>query len=86
MALREITKMETSAEFQTTLNQAAANKKPIEGESQAEGEPEKKRIKTEPDIAKNGRVGGAADAQPGGSQPIIDEAAGGDTKIKLERE
>jgi len=81
--------MEMSAEFQTTLNQAAANKKPIEGESQAEGEPEKKRIKTEPDIAKNGHVSGTAtDAQPGGSQPIIDEgkAAGGDTNIMLERE
>ena len=40
--------MEMSAEFQTTLNQAATNKKPIEA---AEGEPEAKRIKTEMDMS-----------------------------------
>ena len=44
--------MEMSAEFQTSLNQAATNKKPIEGEKKAaEGEPEPKRIKTEMDMS-----------------------------------
>ncbi|XP_057372375.1 pseudouridylate synthase 7 homolog [Daphnia carinata] len=49
MALREITKMDMSSEFQTTLNEAGGSKQPapVAGGETAENEPEVKRIKLE---------------------------------------
>ena len=53
MALREITKMDMSSEFQTSLNEAGTNKQPPVEEASvavaaAAEEPEMKRIKQEP--------------------------------------
>ena len=51
MALREITKMDMSSEFQTSLNEAGTNKQPPVEEASvaaASEEPEMKRIKQEP--------------------------------------
>lgn len=51
MALREITKMDMSAEFQTSLNKAGGTKQSVPaatGETAAAEEPEVKRIKLEP--------------------------------------
>ena len=56
MALREITKMDMSSEFQTSLNEAGTNKQPpveeasvaVAAVAAASEEPEMKRIKQEP--------------------------------------
>lgn len=62
MALREITKMDMSSEFQTSLNEAGSTKHPAPAATSetAAKEPEVKRIKLEPDENKKSAAPAAA--------------------------